>query len=131
MTAGSWTGSLALGGAALGGLGARRQPGGRLGVAVGVELCDLVETRHPQCLFQVFQRAFRLSVLLVKQVIQNVLVALDKTLGVLLSVLELLVTVTLDALEKGRECQLLLVAQLGLLLLDDGLHLCSQEGEPG
>lgn len=40
--------------------------------------------------------------------------------------LELLVAVTLDALEQGGQGELLLVAQLGLLLLDDGLHLKAQ-----
>ena len=41
----------------------------------------------------------------------------------MLAMLELLVAVTLDALEQGGQGELLLVAQLGLLLLDDGLHL--------
>lgn len=36
---------------------------------------------------------------------------------------ELLVTVALDTLEQSCKGQLLLVAQLGLFLLDNGLHL--------
>ena len=37
--------------------------------------------------------------------------------------LKLFITVALDPLEKCSEGKLLLVAQLGLLLLDHGLHL--------
>ena len=37
--------------------------------------------------------------------------------------LKLFITVALDPLEKCSEGQLLLMAQLGLLLLDHGLHL--------
>lgn len=44
----------------------------------------------------------------------------------MLTVLELLVTVTLDALKQGSEGELLLVAQLGLFLLDHSLHLSFQ-----
>ena len=40
--------------------------------------------------------------------------------------LELLVAVTLDALKQGSEGELLLVAQLGLFLLDHSLHLKAQ-----
>ena len=37
--------------------------------------------------------------------------------------LQLLVTITLDTLKQRGKCQLLLVAQLGLFLLNDRLHL--------
>lgn len=89
----------------------------------GVNLRDFVETGHPQGLFQIFERAFRLSVLLIQQVVQDVLVALDKPLRVLLTMFQLLVTVTLDALKECGKGQLLLMAQLGLFLLNDSLHL--------
>ena len=41
--------------------------------------------------------------------------------------LELLVTITLDALEESREGQLLLVAQLSLLFLNHCLHLSKSQ----
>lgn len=40
--------------------------------------------------------------------------------------LQLLVSVSLDALEQRSESQLLLVSQLGFFLLDNGLHLSLQ-----
>jgi len=53
----------------------------------GVNLDDLIESGHAQCLFQVLQCAFRFSILLDQQVIQNVLVTLNESLRVLLTVL--------------------------------------------
>ena len=41
--------------------------------------------------------------------------------------LELFIAVALDPLKKCSEGQLLLVAQLGLLLLDHGLHLYAKK----
>ena len=88
-----------------------------------VDLDDLIESGHAEGLLQVLQGAFRFSILLDEQIIQNVLVTLNQALRVLLAMLQLLVAVTLDALEESSESKLLLVAQLGLLLLDHGLHL--------
>lgn len=89
-----------------------------------VNFSDLIKASHAKGLLEVFERTFRLGILLVQQVIQDVLVALNKSLRILLTVLELLVTIALDAFEEGSESQLLLVTQLGLLLLNDSLHLC-------
>ena len=88
-----------------------------------VHLDYLVQSGHAQRLFQVFKRAFRLRILLDQQVVQNVLVPLDQPLRVLLPVLQLFVAVPLDPFQQRCQRELLLVAQLGLLLLDDRLHL--------
>lgn len=50
------------------------------GLSRWVNLRDFIETRHAQSLLKVFKRAFRLCVLLVEQVVQDVLVSLDETL---------------------------------------------------
>lgn len=93
------------------------------GVFRRIDLRDLIETSHAQRLLKVVKRAFRLCVLLVQQIVQDVLVSLDEALGILLTMLELLVTITLDALEQSSEGELLLVAKLGFLFLDHCLHL--------
>ena len=71
------------------------------------------------------QGALRLGGLLVEQVVQDVFVALNQALRVLLSVLQLLVAVALDPLQQSCERQLLGVAQLCLLFLKNCLHLVS------
>lgn len=71
------------------------------------------------------QGALRLGGLLVEQVVQDVFVALNQALRVLLSVLQLLVAVALDPLQQSCQCQLLGVAQLCLLFLKNCLHLVS------
>jgi len=70
----------------------------------------------------VVQGAFGLSRLLIEQVIEDVFVALNQSLRILLSVLQLLISVTLDPLQECSEGQLLRMAQLGLLLLQNCLH---------
>ena len=45
------------------------------------------------------QGLLRLEVLLVEEIVEDVLVTLDQTLRVLLAMLQLLVSVTLDSLE--------------------------------
>jgi hypothetical protein len=74
----------------------------------------------------VLKGAFSFSGLFVQQVVQDVLVALDQTLRVLLSVLQLLVPISLDSLEQSSESQLLRVAQLGLFFLKHSLHFSFQ-----
>ena len=69
------------------------------------------------------QRPLRLGVLLAQRVIEDDLVPLDQTLTVLLPMLQLLISVPLDALKESRQGQLLRVAELRLLLFDDALHL--------
>lgn len=118
-----WSSLLIGGSAALSLLRAGWELGRRLRVRCRVQLGDFVKTCHTQRLFQVIERPFRLSVLLVQQVVENVFVSLDEPLGVLLTVLKLLIAITLDALEKSGKGKLLLMSQLSLFLLNDGLHL--------
>ena len=68
------------------------------------------------------ERPFRLRILLRQGIVQYDLVPLYQTLTVLLPMFELLVSVTLNSFQKGGECKLLRMAQLGLFLLDNCLH---------
>ena len=88
---------------------------------------ELVKLSHSQSLLKVLQRAFGLRVLLVKQIVENVFVSLNQALRILLPVLQLFISITLNTLEKGSECQLLLVSQLGFLLLHHCVHLQSKQ----
>ena len=78
-----------------------------LGLLGWVSLVKLVKLGHAQSLFKVLEGALCLCCLLIEQVIQNVLVALDQSLRVLLAMLQLLVPVSLNALEQRSKCQLL------------------------
>lgn len=59
---------------------------------------DVLHSLHAERLLQVLQRPLRLGVLLVQRVIEDDLVSLDQTLTVLLPMLQLLISVPLDAL---------------------------------
>ena len=76
-------------------------------VVFGIWLVQAVQFGHAQGLFQVVQRALRLRVLLIQQVVEDVFVSLDQALRVLLSVLKLLVSVSLNAFEQSCKCKLL------------------------
>ena len=86
-------------------------------------LVKLIHLRHPQGLLQVLKCFLRLLVLLVQQVIEDVFVSLYESLRVLLAMLQLFVSISLDSLQKCCESQLLRVAQLGFFLLNYCLHL--------
>ena len=59
-----------------------------------------------------------LHILFVQQVEQQVLVSLNQSLGVDLTVLQLLVPITLDTLQQSRQSLLLLLTKESLLALD-------------
>ena len=80
---------------------ARGQGGHALGLLGGVRLVQLVELGHAERLLQVVERALRFCSLLIQQIIEDILVALDQSLRVLLSVLQLLVSVALDPFQEG------------------------------
>lgn len=73
-----------------------------------------------------FKSALRFGSLLIQQIIEDILVALDESLRVLLPVLQLLITVTLDALQQCSQRQLLSVSQFSLFLLQHCLHFSLQ-----
>ena len=86
-------------------------------------LIQFVQLGHPKSLLQVLQRSLCLRILLVQQIVEDIFVALDQSLRVLLTMLELLVTITLDSFEQSCQGQLLLMPNLGFSFLDHGLHL--------
>jgi hypothetical protein len=63
-----------------------------------------------------------LHVLFVEKIEEQILVSLDESLGVDLSVLELLVAISLDTLEERRQSLLLFLPEQSLLLLNDLLN---------
>ena len=86
----------------------------------------VVHSGHAERLLEVVQGALGLRVLLGERVVQDDFVSLYQALAVLLPMLQLLVSITLNPFQECSQCQLLRMAQLRLLLLDDGLHLCLQ-----
>ena len=76
---------------------------------------------HPQELI----RPSRLHILLIKKVEQQVLVALDQSLRVNLTVLQLFVPISLYALQQSRQGLLLSLAQECFLTFDCLLHFKS------
>ena len=115
-SAASLSGSLSL-------LRAHGQSGVGLRIVVWVNFSDLIKSGHTQGLFEVLECAFRFGILFVEEVIKNVLIALNETLGILLTMFELLVTITLDTFEESSEGKLLLMTKFGFFLLNNGLHL--------
>lgn len=63
--------------------------------------------------------ATSLHVLLVQQVKQQILVALDQSLRINLSMLQLFVSIPLNTFQQSRKCLLLFLAQKCFLTLDD------------
>ena len=102
--------------------GGGRQKSGAL-LLGRITLVEHVHLGHAQGALQVLQGLLRFIVLLVQEIVKDVLISLNESLRVLLSVFELFVSVSLDALQQGREGQLLCVSQLRLLLLKHALHL--------
>lgn len=62
------------------------------------------------------------NILLVQQIQQKILVPLNKSLRVDLTMFQLFVTVSLDSLQKGSECLLLFSPELRLLLVNHSLN---------
>ena len=63
-----------------------------------------------------------LHVLFIQKIEEEILVALDESLGIDLSVLELLISVSLNTLEEGRESLLLFLSEETLLFFNDPIN---------
>ena len=90
---------------------------------LALEVLLLIWRAGPEREAQELVRSPCLHVLLVEQVKKQILVSLNQSLRVYLTMLELFISISLDSLQESCQGHLLLSSQPRLLLLDDGFYL--------